>query len=102
MVGRVLDRRVLLGADAKRLDGDRLAGVCIEVALREPWRVDGAARILSVRIDSVDAGQRAIFVVERAVLVEMTKTYLIFCLSVAISSADHSALVQRGSESATK
>ena len=41
MVGRVLDRRVLLGADAKRLDGDRLAGVCIEVALREPWRVDG-------------------------------------------------------------
>ena len=70
MVGRVLDRRVLLGPDAERLDRYRLAGVRIEVALREAWRVGGRARILPVGIEAVDARKRAVFVVERAILVE--------------------------------
>src|SRR6202044_3166304 len=38
MVGRVLDRRVLLRADAERLDRHRLAGVFVEITLGEPWR----------------------------------------------------------------
>jgi hypothetical protein len=70
MVGRVLDRRVLLGADSERLDRHRLAGVFVEVALGEPWRVGGRPRSLAIGIDAVDAGKRAIFVIERAVLIE--------------------------------
>ena len=70
MVGGVLDRRVLLGTDTERLNGDCLAGVRIEVAFRESWRIGGRARVLAVGIDSVDAGKRAIFMIERAVLIE--------------------------------
>jgi hypothetical protein len=70
MVGGVLDRRVLLGTDPEWLDEDSLAGVRIEVAFREPRRVGRRARILPVGIEAVDAWKRAVFVVERAVLVE--------------------------------
>src|SRR6202034_2020649 len=43
MVSRVLDRRVLLGAEPERLNRDRLAGILIEVAFGESWRVGGRA-----------------------------------------------------------
>jgi hypothetical protein len=70
MVGGVLDGRVLLGTDPEWLNGDCLAGVRIEVAFHEPRRIGGRARILPIGIEAVDAGQRAVFVVERAILVE--------------------------------
>ena len=70
MVGGVLDRRVLLGTDAEWLNGDSLAGVRIEVAFRESRRLGGRARILPVGIEAIDARKRAVFMVERTVLIE--------------------------------
>ena len=70
MVGRVLECRVLLRADAKRLNRDGLAGICVDIGLREARRVGGRARIFSIGIEAVDARESAVFVVERAVLVE--------------------------------
>src|SRR5262249_26244218 len=70
MDGRVLERRVLLWADAKRLNRDGLTRIRVDVSLSEAGRVGGRARIFSVGIEAVDAGKRPIFVVERAVLVE--------------------------------
>ena len=70
MVGRVLERGVLFGADAERPNGDRLPGRGVEIALSEARRVDRGARLLAVGIEPVDAGKRAVFMVERAVLVE--------------------------------
>src|SRR5208282_4630818 len=46
MVGRVLEGRILLGADPERLDGDGLSGVRVEIGLDEARRVGGTARIL--------------------------------------------------------
>jgi hypothetical protein len=70
VVGRVLDRGVLLGTDPEWLNGDRLAGVRIEVAFRKSCRVGRRARDLPIGIDPVDARKRPVFVVERAILVE--------------------------------
>ena len=70
MVGRILESRVLLRADAKRLNRDGLAGVCVDIGLREARRVGGRARIFSIGIEPVDARESPVFMVERAVLVE--------------------------------
>ena len=70
MIGRILECRVLLRADAKRLNRDSLAGICVDIGLREARRVGGRARIFSIGIEPVDARESPVFVVERAVLVE--------------------------------
>ena len=70
MIGQILEGRVLLRADAKRLNRDSLAGICVDVGLREARRVGGRARIFSIGIEPVDARESPVFVVERAVLVE--------------------------------
>ncbi len=66
----VLERGVLSRADQERLDRHRPAGDAIDVGLSEAGRVGRRAWLFAVRIEAVDAGKRAVFVVERAVLVE--------------------------------
>jgi hypothetical protein len=46
MIGRVLDRRVLLGTDPEWLNGDSLAGVRIEIAFREARGIGGGRGFL--------------------------------------------------------
>ena len=67
-------------ANAKRLNGDGLAGVRIKIALDESRRAARRARGLAVGIDPVDARKRTVFVVERAVLVE-DHEYIFYFLS---------------------
>jgi hypothetical protein len=70
MVGAVLEGSVLLGANAKRLNRDGPSGHRIEIALRESGRVGWSSGLRPIGIEAVGAGERPVFVVEGAVLVE--------------------------------
>ena len=69
VVDAVHDAGVLLGPDPERLDRDGHA-VGVRVGLGKAQCVPGGTRLLAVRVESVDAWERAILVVERVVLVE--------------------------------
>jgi hypothetical protein len=69
MVDAVMEGRILLRPDLERLH--RHGGPAeVRVGLGEAGRIGGRARLMAVGIDAVDAGESAVFVVERAVLVE--------------------------------